>query len=159
MNSVNLVGRLAADPELRHTNNGTAVVNFIMAVRRNRKDPTTGQYEADFIRCQAWRGIAEVIANNFGTGRMIGVSGSWRTGTFEGQDGKRVYTNDCVVENITFVDPNKSDSSAPDNSQGSGNTNTFGGSQNVSGGQGTHNNDPFANSGQTIDIDDDSLPF
>ncbi|QFR56269.1 ssDNA binding protein [Bacillus phage 000TH010] len=157
MNSVNLVGRLTADPELRYTNNGDAVASFTIAVRRRFKNQA-GEYESDFIRCQAWKKTGEVIAQNFGKGRMIGVSGSWRTGSFEGQDGKRVYTNDCVVENITFTDSN-SDSSSPDSSKGGGNINTFGGSQNGSGGQGTHNNDPFANSGQTIDIDDDSLPF
>lgn len=159
MNSVNLVGRLTADPELRYTSNGDAVASFTIAIRRKFKNVSTGEYESDFIRCQAWKKTGEIIAQHFGKGRMIAVSGTWRTGSFEGQDGKRVYTNDCLVENITFVDPNKSDSSAPDNSQGSRNTNTFGGSQNGSGGQGGYNNDPFANEGQTIDIDDDSLPF
>lgn len=158
MNNVNLVGRLTADPELRYTSNGDAVASFTIAVRRKFKNGSTGEYESDFIRCQAWKKTGEIIAQHFGKGRMIAVSGTWRTGSFEGQDGKRVYTNDCLVENITFTDSN-SDSSAPDNSQGSGNTNTFGGSQNGSGGQGGYNNDPFQNEGQSIEINDDSLPF
>jgi single-strand DNA-binding protein len=158
MNSVNLVGRLTADPELRYTSNGDAVASFTIAVRRKFKNQSTGEYKSDFIRCQAWKKLGEVIAQHFGKGRMIGVSGTWRTGSFEGQDGKRVYTNDCLIENITFVGYN-SDSGAPDSSKSGGDTNTFGGSQNGLGGQGWYNNDPFANDGQSIDADEDSLPF
>lgn len=155
MNSVNLVGRLTADPDMRYTQQGAAVASFTIAVRRRFKNQSTGEYDSDFIRCQAWKNTAEVIANKFSKGRMIGVAGTWRTGSFDGQDGKKVYTNDCLVEYITFIDS----SGASGGSQGGGNTNRQGGNQNASEGKGNDDFDPFQNNGRTIDIDDDSLPF
>ncbi|QEG13504.1 putative single stranded DNA-binding protein [Bacillus phage vB_BspS_SplendidRed] len=155
MNSVNLVGRLTADPDMRYTQQGAAVASFTIAVRRRFKNQSTGEYDSDFIRCQAWKNTAEVIANNFSKGRMIGVAGTWRTGSFDGQDGKKVYTNDCIVEYITFIDS----SGASGGSEGRGNTNRQGGNQNASEGKGNDDFDPFQNNGRTIDIDDDSLPF
>lgn len=155
MNSVNLVGRLTADPEMRYTQQGAAVASFTIAVRRRFKNQSTGEYDSDFIRCQAWKNTAEVIANNFSKGRMIGVAGTWRTGSFDGQDGKKVYTNDCLVEYITFIDS----SGVSGGSRGGGNTNSQVGNQNASGGKGSDDFDPFQNNGQAIEIDDDSLPF
>ncbi|AYD80931.1 hypothetical protein PPK13_gp29 [Bacillus phage Ray17] len=159
MNSVNLVGRLTADPEMRYTQQGTAVASFTIAVRRRFKNQNTGEYESDFIRCQAWKNTAEVIANNFSKGRMIGVAGTWRTGSFDGQDGKKVYTNDCLVEYITFIDSGNDNSGASGGSRGGGNTNSQGGNQNASEGKGSDDFDPFQNSGKGIDISDDDLPF
>lgn len=64
MNSVCLLGRLTADPEMRQTPNGTAVCSFSVAVNRNFKN-RNGEYQADFINCVAWRQTAEFITRYF----------------------------------------------------------------------------------------------
>ena len=62
MNSVNLIGRLTKDPDLKTTpGTGTAVANFTIAV--DRKVPNKdGQREADFISVVVWGKIAENTA-------------------------------------------------------------------------------------------------
>ena len=102
MNSVNLVGRLTKDPELRYTPSGIATVRFTIAV--NRQFKTEGQSDTDFINCVAWRKTAENLANFQKKGNLIGVDGRIQTGNYEGQDGKRVYTTDVLAESIQFYD-------------------------------------------------------
>ena len=102
MNTVNLVGRLTKDPELRYTPSGIATVRFTIAV--NRQFKTEGQSDTDFINCVAWRKTAENLANFQKKGNLIGVDGRIQTGNYEGQDGKRVYTTDVLAESIQFYD-------------------------------------------------------
>lgn len=168
MNKVILAGRLTRDVELKFTPNGVAVATFTIAV--NRRFKQEGQPEADFINCVVWQKPAENTANYVGKGCRVEIVGRWNTRNFEGRDGKRVYVNECVVEEITFVDfrdAENGQNGARSNANGPGNTNTSGGGQNRSSGQNGGNygqnnqygNDPFANNGQPIDISDDDLPF
>lgn len=64
-----MMGRLTRDPELRHTQNGTAVASFTLAVDRDFKDKQTGKKETDFIDCVAWRHTAEFVSRYFSKGR------------------------------------------------------------------------------------------
>lgn len=101
MNRVILMGRLTADPELRQTPQGTAVTRFTIAVdRRFRKD---GGQQADFITCVAWRQTAEFICRYFGKGRMIAVEGQLQSRSWDGQDGKRQYATEVVIDNAFFT--------------------------------------------------------
>lgn len=102
MNQINLIGRLTADPELRYTPNGTPVVTFRLAVRRNRKNQN-GEYETDFIDCVAWQKSAEIIANNMNKGNMFGVSGRLQVREYE-YEGQRRRAYEVVVEDFTFVE-------------------------------------------------------
>lgn len=112
MNKVILTGRLTADPELRQTQSGIASCRFIVAVNRRFKNDK-GEYEADFISCQAWRQTAEFIAKYFSKGSMICVEGSLRTGSYKDKNHSDVthYTTDVLVENVEFCG-GKSDNSA-----------------------------------------------
>lgn len=98
INNVILVGNLTKDPELRYTPSGVATVRFTVAVKR-----PFGENETDFINCIAWRKTAENLANYQTKGSLVGVEGRIQTGSYEGQDGKRVYTTDVVAENIRFL--------------------------------------------------------
>lgn len=89
INRVVLVGRLTKDPELRYTPNGIASTRFTVAVNRAFSNQQ-GEREADFISCVAWRKQAENLANFMRKGSLIGVEGRIQTGSYEGQDGKRV---------------------------------------------------------------------
>ncbi|HHA6402407.1 TPA: single-stranded DNA-binding protein, partial [Staphylococcus aureus] len=102
MNTVNLIGNLVADPELKGQNNN--VVNFAIAVQRLFKNKQTNEYETDFIRCVAFGKTAEIIANNFTKGNKIGITGSIQTGSYENNQGQKVFTTDIAVNNITFVE-------------------------------------------------------
>lgn len=108
MNKVILVGRLTADPELRQTPQGIAVVRFTVAV--NRRFAKEGSQQADFITCVAWRQSAEFICRYFIKGQLIGVEGSIQTRSWDGQDGKRQYATEVSVDNAEFVG-SKSESS------------------------------------------------
>ena len=107
INNVVLVGRLTKDPELKMTPSGIAVARFTIAVNR----PFTsqgGEKKADFINCIAWRKQAENLANFMRKGGLIGVTGRIETGSYDGQDGKRVYTTEVVADNIQFLESKNS---------------------------------------------------
>ena len=101
MNTVNLVGRISKDLELRYTPSGIATIRFTIAVNRTFK--TEGQPDADFINCVAWRKQAENLANFQKKGNLIGVIGRIQTGSYE-KDGQRFYTTDVLAESIQFYD-------------------------------------------------------
>ena len=97
INTVALTGRLTADPELKHTSNGIAVVSFCVAVNRRFKDQ-----QADFIDCEAWRQTAEFICKHFAKGQMIALSGSIVTGGYTDRDGNKRKTFGVKVEEVSF---------------------------------------------------------
>ena len=104
MNKVILCGRLVRDPEVRYSQGATpmAVAKFTLAVdRRFKKD---GEQSADFINCVAFGKVAETIEKYVHQGNKIIVEGRWQTGSYTNKDGVKVYTNDCMVENIDFCE-------------------------------------------------------
>lgn len=104
MNKVILSGRLTADPELRQTQTGAANVRFTLAVNRRFANKNTGEREADFISCLAWRQTAEFISRYFTKGQMIMVEGTLRTSTYQDKKHPDVnhYSTDVYVENAEF---------------------------------------------------------
>lgn len=101
MNKVILMGRLTRDVEMRQTANGVSVTRFTIAV--NRRFAKEGQQQADFIGCVAWRQTAEFIARYFQKGSMIAVVGNIQTRSWDGQDGKKQYATDVVVDEVYFT--------------------------------------------------------
>lgn len=102
INRVVLTGRLTKDLELRYSPNGIAMLTFTLAVNRQFKQE--GQPESDFILCKAFKKNAENMANHLSKGSLIGIEGRIQTGSYEGQDGKRVYTTDVMVDAFTFLE-------------------------------------------------------
>ena len=105
MNKVILMGRLTADPELRQTQSGIASCRFTVAVNRNFVDKQSGERQADFITCVAWRQTAEFVARYFNKGSMICVEGTLRTGSYQDRNHSDVthYTTDVYVDNVEFT--------------------------------------------------------
>ncbi len=136
INRVVLVGRLTKDPELRYTPSGVPMARFTIAVNRTFSNQQ-GEREADFISCIAWRKQAENLANFMKKGSLIGVEGRIQTGSYEGQDGKRVYTTDVVADAVQFLESR----SGTGNQQASPN-NQYGGENNYGGGQPSYNKPP-----------------
>lgn len=104
MNSVQIIGRLTADPELRQTQSGISCCRFTVAVNRKFKNKDTDQYEADFISCVAWKQTAEFITRYFSKGKMIALEGMLRTGSYQDRNHADVthYTTDVFVNNVEF---------------------------------------------------------
>ena len=104
MNRVILCGRIVRDPEVRYSqgDNPMAVAKFTLAV--DRKFKKDGEQSADFINCTAFCKTAEVIEKYVIKGTKIIVEGRWQTGSYTNKDGNKVYTNDCMVENIEFCE-------------------------------------------------------
>lgn len=100
MNSVQLTGRLTRDPEVNYSNGGTTVARFTLAV--NRRFTQENGPTADFIRCVAFGKTAEFIEKYFRKGRKMDLNGRIQTGSYENQEGQKVYTTDIVVENAEF---------------------------------------------------------
>ena len=103
MNSVNLVGRLTAKPELRFTNSNRAVTRFTVAVNRQKQEG------ADFINCITWGKTAENVNKYLDKGSMISLEGRIQTGSYTNSEGKKVYTTDVVAESVQFLNTKKVD--------------------------------------------------
>lgn len=88
-----------------------------------------GEREADFINCVIWRKAAEIFCNYTHKGSQVAIDGRIQTRNYENNQGNRVYVTEVVVENFSFLDTNNGNSQQPHQSQDS------------------------------IDIDDDDLPF
>ena len=101
------MGRLTHDVDLRQTPQGVSVARFSIAVNRRFKDQN-GNYPADFINCVAWRQTGEFVSRYFHKGSMIAVVGSIQTRTWEGQDGKKNYATEVVVNEVSFGETKKS---------------------------------------------------
>lgn len=103
LNRIIIMGRLTRDPELRRTQNGTAVASFSLACERDFKDEN-GDREVDFIDCVAWRKTAELVSGYFTKGRMAAVSGRLQIRGWTDKDGNRRRTAEILVDNIYFGD-------------------------------------------------------
>lgn len=99
MNSINLLGRLTSDVELKQTTTGKAVCSFTLAVDRpNTKDKT------DFINCVAWERTAEFIARYFRKGNRIAVTGILTSRQFQDQQGKNRVAFEVLIDRAEFCE-------------------------------------------------------
>lgn len=105
MNKVILMGRLTADPELRQSQNGVSSCRFTVAVNRQFVNKQTGEREADFINCIAWRQTAEFISRYFRKGSMVVVEGTLRNNSYQDRKYPDVthYTTDVLVDKAEFT--------------------------------------------------------
>lgn len=89
-NTVELIGNITRDPELRFTPSGAAVANFGLAVNRRWRNQQTNEWEeqVSFFDIVCWRELAENVAESLTKGSRVMVSGrldqrSWETDTGE----------------------------------------------------------------------------
>lgn len=102
MNSVNLVGRLCRDIELRRTGDGTPVCSYSMAVKRPMAKDVT-----DFIECVSWRQSAEYLARYAKKGDIVAVSGSMQCREWTDRDGKKRIQWEVVTTNVELAPSGK----------------------------------------------------
>lgn len=174
MNTVQLVGRLTREVDLRYTSSGTPVGSFTLAVNRSFTNQQ-GEREADFINCVIWRKAAENLANFTRKGSQIGVEGRIQTRSYDNQQGQKVYVTEVVVSNFHLLEPKSVTEQRPVGESNSNfsrpNNNNYQGTANQAGNNQSESNDfnfnqnmnqstpnPFGDS-QKVDISEDDLPF
>ena len=100
MNSVNIIGRLTADIELKKTQAGKSVVKFTVAVN-------AGQDRADFIDCVAWEKTAEILEQYAQKGHRIGVTGKLTTNTWKDQNGNTRKSTEVLADRVELLESKK----------------------------------------------------
>ena len=105
MNSVQLLGRLTADPRISYTQGQEpmCVARYTLAVDRLRKDQN-GQNQADFISCVAFRNVAQFAERYLHKGSKIAVTGSIQTGSYTDRNGNKVFTTDVIINSQEFAE-------------------------------------------------------
>lgn len=101
INSVTLMGRLTAAPELKYTRDDVPVCTFSMALDRPYKN-RDGEREVDFVDVTAWRGTAEFIEKYFGKGDMLAVLGKLRQERWTTEDGQNRSKLIVVAQDASF---------------------------------------------------------
>lgn len=104
LNSAILMGRLTADPELKHTQSGIAMTRFTLAIDRRYAKPGE-EKKTDFIDILAWRNTAEFISKYFHKGQLVAVEGSIQTGSYQDKEGIKRRTFEVVANNVHFAEP------------------------------------------------------
>ena len=156
MNKVILLGRLTGKPELRYTPQNTAYTRFSVAVNRSVRNQETNQWEnkADFINVVAWNKNAENIAKFFDKGNQISLEGRIQTGSFDDKDGNKRYTTDVVLENFEFVESKGQRTTSANTDIPEPTPYDF---EESSAPEVNVDNDPFAEFGDSVSIDDNFL--
>ena len=166
INRAVLTGRLTKDAELKVTQSGLSVATFTLAVNRQY---SKAKGDADFINCVIWRKAAENFCNFTSKGSLVGIDGRIQTRSYENRNGQKVYVTEIVVDNFSLLESKKdrlaNNNSGIDNNYGA-NSNNNGFSNTTTGTNYTNSSsnesqapDPFAGSGDSIDITEDDLPF
>ena len=111
-NGVHIMGRITRDLELRHTQSGTAVCQFCVAVTRSFKD-ANGEYQSDFIDCVAWRNSAEFITKYFSKGALIALDGELQTRNYTDKDGNKRKATELLVSSAAFTGEKRESAAKP----------------------------------------------
>ena len=135
MNTVNIIGTITKDIELKETSNQTKYVRFSIAVNKTTKNEE-GKYDADFFNVVAWRKTAEFVSNYFGKGKRIGISGRLQTGKYTDKDGIERNTVEIVANEVYLIE--KKEQKTEEKSQ---------------------SEEIYAAFGDSVEIDDNDLAF
>jgi single-strand DNA-binding protein len=104
VNKVILVGRLGADPQLRYTPSGRAVVNFSIATNQVWKDQEGKQQErTEWHRVVAWGKLAEVIGEWLKKGSAAYIEGRLQTRSYEDTSGVKKYITEVVATDLEML--------------------------------------------------------
>ena len=103
VNKVILIGNLGKDPEIRYTQNGTAVVNFTLATTDSwTKDGETNE-RTEWHNIVAWARLAEICNEHLIKGRSVYIEGRIQTRKWEDRDGGTRYTTEIVAQNMQML--------------------------------------------------------
>lgn len=160
MNTCTLMGRVVRDPEVRYSQgtNSMAIARFTLAVDRRGRANADGTREADFISCVAFGKLGEVAEKYYKKGTKLTLRGHIQTGSYQKQDGSKVYTTDVVVDDAEFAESK----SAQGGTRGTGATGNGGAAPRSNGGNGNSvAYEDYADGFMNIPdgVEDEGLPF
>ena len=118
LNVVAIMGRLAADPQLRQTTTGKNVASFRIACDRGRRD-ANGQSQADWLDVVAWDRTAEFVCKYFQKGSLIAIDGRLQSRSYQDKNGNNRTAVEVVANNINFAGPKSSNQGGGANYQNS----------------------------------------
>lgn len=142
MNSVELVGNITKDPELRYTKDNVAVASFNIAINRINEG-------VDFIPIKVFNKQAENCKKYLTKGSKVAIEGSIRTGSYEKEDGTKIYTTEIMANRVHFLSSNTNTQETQKQVQNE--------PQNKSSNE--LDDEVFAQFGDSISIDDDEIAF
>jgi single-strand DNA-binding protein len=146
VNKAILVGHLGADPEMRHTQSGTAVATFRVATTERYNDRSGERQErTEWHRVVTWAKLAEICNTYLKKGKQVYIEGRIQTRQWEDQSGATRYTTEIVANNMVML------GRAGDSADGS--------SQQYSQEPVGQESGPAGGSGGGGGSDDDDLPF
>lgn len=134
MNNCNLIGYISRDNEVRNTSNDKKVLKNTLAVKKTFKN-ANGEYDTNFINFVAFGQKAEFLTKYTNKGSLIALSGELSTGSYEREDGTKVYTTEVVVEKVKLLNTKKETTKNEE----------------------TQEDDPFASFGESVKLDDEFL--
>ena len=111
INRVVLVGRLTRDPELRRTQNGTAVASFTLAIDNRFKDEN-GDKTTSFIPCVVWNQQAENCVRFVHKGSLVGIEGRLNQRTYLNKEGNNVQVIEVMCDSVQYLDSKKQEDSS-----------------------------------------------
>ncbi len=117
MNRVELLGRVGTDPELRYSQNGTAVCQLRLATDRRRQN---GETEADWHSVVCFGKLAEAVGEYVQKGNRVFLSGSLAHSSYETEDGQRRYRTEVQAQEIIFLDSNGNGGNGRSSGNGNG---------------------------------------
>lgn len=139
MNRVCLIGRLTEKPELKISGNGKSYCKFTLAVDRYNGEEKT----ADFINCVTWNKLAENLSTFMKKGSRIAVIGNIKTSKYEDKNRNKRYLTEVYCDSIEYLETKKNIKTESEETTNEVNEKS--------------NEDPFAEFGRQIEIDDNYL--
>ena len=110
LNVVAIMGRLAADPQMRQTQSGKSVASFRVAVDRGRKD-ANGQNQTDWLDVVAWDKTSDFVSRYFSKGSMISVTGRLQSRNYQDKNGNNRTAIEIVANQVSFCGEKKQEKS------------------------------------------------
>ena len=104
VNKVILVGNLGADPDVRYSSTGSAVVNFRIATSENWTNKEGGkETRTEWHRIVAFGKLAEICAEYLKKGKQVYVEGRLRSRSWEDKEGNKRWTTEIVASNVVML--------------------------------------------------------
>ena len=115
VNKVILLGRVGQDPEMRYTENGTAIANFSVATSEQWKNKDGKKKEkTEWHKVVAWKRLGEICGEYLNKGSQVYIEGRIETRNWEGKDGKKRYTTEVIVKDMQMLGGKSSDNDKPE---------------------------------------------
>lgn len=157
MNSVNLIGRITKDIELKTTESGMVATSMFIAIN-NGKNENGEDKPADFPKICVYEKQAENLAKYCKKGSLVAVTGRLKTRNYEKEDGTKVYETYVIASKVQFLDTKSSEGSKIPEADYTVHTETPSYTP-VEEKQEEPVSDPFAEFGEQVSLSDDDLPF